>query len=45
MDTPDELRTVYSLKEQTTLDVMRRAVQYELPPLRAQQRLHLDGGQ
>jgi hypothetical protein len=30
----DGLRTIYPLKEHTTRDVMRRGVQYELPPLR-----------
>ena len=31
---PEGLRTIYPLKEHTTLDVMRRGVPYELPPLR-----------
>jgi hypothetical protein len=31
---PEGLRTIYPLKEHTTLDVMRRGVPYEMPPLR-----------
>jgi hypothetical protein len=34
MQLTDGLRTIYPLKEHTTRDVMRRGVQYELPPLR-----------
>jgi hypothetical protein len=34
MQLPDGLRTIYPLKEHTTRDVMRRGVNYELPPLR-----------
>jgi hypothetical protein len=33
--TPNGLRTVYPLTLQTTNDVVRKSVQYELPPLRA----------
>lgn len=33
--TPNGLRTIYPLTTHTTLDVVRRSVSYELPPLRA----------
>jgi hypothetical protein len=36
---PEGLRTIYPLKEHTTLDVMRRGVPYELPPFRGGSKL------